>query len=177
MRFSNKLQPTGGIVQWGTSQSFQTGKNGAIITAMNLDNNIKVLFVAGFGPIVRDAEASQKLYRSVLGIPFKDEGDGYLVNQSLDGVKYFALWPLSQAAQNCFGTNSWPDDVPVPQAWIEFDVEDVEKATIELQSQGYHLLVNARKEPWGQVVSRFLGPEGLLIGVTFSPWMREKKVD
>jgi len=40
-------------------------------------------------------------------------------------------------------------------------------------SRGYLLLVAARKEPWGQVVTRFQEPEGLLVGVTHTPWMRE----
>ena len=87
-------------------------------------------------------------------------------------MKHLAVWPLSQAAESCFGTSDWPQDLPTPQAWIEFDVDDVEKATRELQSQGYRILVRARKEPWGQVVTRLLGPEGVLVGVTFTPWMR-----
>jgi hypothetical protein len=33
--------------------------------------NIKVLFIAGFGPIVREASASRKLYNQILGIGFK----------------------------------------------------------------------------------------------------------
>jgi hypothetical protein len=32
--------------------------------------------------------------------------------------------------------------------------------------------VDNRTEPWGQTVSRLLSPEGLLIGITFTPWMR-----
>lgn len=52
-------------------------------------------------------------------------------------------------------------------------MEDVQKSTDELKEQGYRLLVAARKEPWGQTVSRFLGPEGLLVGITHTPWMRE----
>ncbi len=137
--------------------------------------NIKVLFVAGFGPIVRDRDASRKLYVDALEIPFKEEKDGYLHTDDLKGVKSFALWPLSQAAQSCFGKDSWPADVPVPQAWLEFDVESVEKATKELESQGYRTLIKAKKEPWGQTVTRLLGPEGLLIGITFTPWMRSEK--
>lgn len=90
-------------------------------------------------------------------------------------MKHFALWPLSQAAQSCFGTDYWPNDVPIPQAWLEMDVEDVEAATEELKSQGYKLLVSARTEPWGQIVTRFLSPEGLLLGLTFTPWMRQAK--
>jgi len=69
----------------------------------------------------------------------------------------------------------WPKDVPAPQAWLEFDVESVEKATVELESQGYRMLVKNRKEPWGQTVSRFITPEGLLLGITFTPSMRNQK--
>jgi hypothetical protein len=36
-------------------------------------------------------------------------------------------------------------------------------------------LVSARKEPWGQIVTRLLSPEGILVGVTFTPLLREKK--
>jgi hypothetical protein len=34
------------------------------------------------------------------------------------------------------------------------------------------MLVKNKKEPWGQTVSRFIGPEGLLVGITFTPGMR-----
>ncbi len=64
--------------------------------------NIDVLFVAGFGPIVRDFEASKRLYRDVLGMPLR--GEDYLSSNEIDGVKEFALWPLSEAAESCFGT-------------------------------------------------------------------------
>jgi Glyoxalase-like domain len=137
--------------------------------------NIKIMFIAGFGPIVRDGVASRKLYSEILGIPFKEESGGYLHTEALQGARSFALWPLSQAARSCFGKDSWPDDIPAPQAWLEFDVDSVEKATAELESRGYRLLVKSKKEPWGQTVSRFIGPEGLLVGITFTPWMREEK--
>ena len=135
--------------------------------------NIKVLFIAGFGPIVRDTGESRKLYRDVLGIPFKEETDGYLHTEAVPGAKSFALWPLSQAALSCFGKNSWPENIAVPQAWLEFDVENLEEATAALESRGYRMLVRNKKEPWGQSVSRFLSPEGLLVGITFTPSMRE----
>jgi len=131
---------------------------------------IDVLFVAGFGPIVQDFDASKRLYKDVLGLPL--EGDDYLNTSRIDGVKEYALWPLSEAAESCFGTKAWPKDIPIPQAWLEFDVADVEAATRELEAQGYRLLVSARKEPWGQTVTRFLSPEGMLVGVTHTPWLR-----
>ena len=136
---------------------------------------LKVLFVAGYGPIVRDYEANRKLYSTALRLPFDEGPGGYLSTEKLDGVKHFGLWPLSEAARSCFGTDVWPTDLPIPQAGIEFDVEDVRIATEELASLGYRLLVSARKEPWGQTVTRFLSPDGLLIGVTETPWMRGKK--
>lgn len=135
--------------------------------------DLGVLFVAGFGPIVRDAAASRELYARALGIRFTEETGGYLHTEKLKGAKTFALWPLSDAARSCFGKDSWPDDVPVPQAWLEFDVDDVERATAELESRGYQMLVKNKREPWGQTVSRFLAPEGLLVGVTRTPSLRE----
>jgi catechol 2,3-dioxygenase-like lactoylglutathione lyase family enzyme len=136
---------------------------------------LKVLFIAGFGPIVSDTEESRRLYRDVLGIPFKEESDGYLHTEAVPGAKTFALWPLSQAAQSCFGKDSWPKHITTPQSWLEFDVESVEKATAVLESGGYRMLVKNRKEPWGQIVSRLISPEGLLVGITFTPLMREQK--
>jgi hypothetical protein len=137
--------------------------------------NIKVLFIAGFGPIVRDVGVSRKLYNQVLGIGFKEEDGDYLHTETLEGAKTFALWPLSQAAQSCFGRDSWPGQVPAPQAWLEFDVDNVEQATRELESQGHRMLIKNKKEPWGQTVSRFITPEGLLVGITFTPSMRAQK--
>jgi len=140
---------------------------------MKTPKNIEVLFVAGFGPIVRDAASSRKFYSKTLGLEFKEDASGYLYTGELGGVKHFALWPLAQAAESCFGTDQWPGNVAVPQAWIEFDVGDIEKATAELKSQGYELLVATRKEPWGQVVTRMLSPEGLLVSITHTPSMRK----
>ena len=78
---------------------------------MQAPEGIKVLFIAGFGPIDRDIAGSRKLYSDVLGIPFKEDSGGYLYTGVLQGAKHFALWPLAQAAQSCFGKDSWPDDI------------------------------------------------------------------
>ena len=134
----------------------------------------RALFIAGFGPIVRDADASRALYRDLLAIPFEDS-DGYLHTNRLRGAKSFGLWPLAHAAESCFGRAEWPKEVPAPQAWIEFDVADVAVASRALEERGYRLLVSARTEPWGQIVTRLLGPEGLLVGLTYTPWMRPKR--
>ena len=134
---------------------------------------MKVLFIAGFGPITSDVEQSRRLYEDALGITFKKEEGDYRHTEVVKGANTFAIWPLDQAAESCFGSSQWPDDVVRPQAWLEFDVEDVAEATHEMEERGYKLLVANRPEPWGQVVSRLLSPEGLLVGLTMTPWMRE----
>jgi catechol 2,3-dioxygenase-like lactoylglutathione lyase family enzyme len=132
---------------------------------------MKVLFVAGFGPIVRDMEASLRFYRGTLGLPLVEGAD--VSTEKVEGVKHFGLWPLADAAESCFGARDWPSNIAAPQAWIEFDVEDVAAAAEELRAKGYKLLVAPKTEPWGQTVARLLSPEGLLVGVTITPGLRE----
>jgi len=136
---------------------------------------MRILFIAGFGPIATDVGRSRRLYEQALGIAFKVEEGDYLHTEDVAGAKTFAVWPLAQAAESCFGTDQWPADIPVPQAWLEFDVDDIETATRELEERGFSLLVRTRTEPWGQIVSRLLSPEGLLVGITVTPWMRDQK--
>ena len=132
---------------------------------------MKVLFIAGFAAITPDASGSAALYRDALGLPL--EGDGYLSTEHVDGVKHLGVWPLDEAARSIFGATSWPDDVPVPQATIEFEVDDVAAAASELEQHDLVLLHGARTEPWGQTVARLLSPEGLVVGLTNTPWLRE----
>ena len=133
---------------------------------------MKVLFVAGVSAITPDAPKSAALYRDALGLPL--EGDEYLSTEHVEGAKHLGVWPLELAAQACFGTTRWPDEVPVPQATIEFEVDDVESAAAELEHADFVLLHGARTEPWGQTVARLLSPEGLIVGVCNTPWLHEQ---
>lgn len=135
---------------------------------------MKVSFVAGFGPIVRDPGASRAFWANDLGIDLEELGPDYWVSDKVDGVRHFGLWPLSQAAEATFGAERWPDDMPAPQAWMELDVESadaVAPAVAELAAAGHRVLREAHEEPWGQTTSRLLSPEGILIGITYTPWM------
>lgn len=135
---------------------------------------MKVLFVAGVTPIVRDRDASLEFYGEVLGLPLqKDDDNDYVATDTLDGLKHFGLWRLSEAAEACFGTSEWPADVPVPQATIEFDVDDVDAASEELRQAGYTLVHEPKTMPWGQRIVHVMSPENLLVGFTFTPWMRD----
>jgi catechol 2,3-dioxygenase-like lactoylglutathione lyase family enzyme len=136
-------------------------------------DDLRVLSVAGFGPITRNPDASRRLYGETLSIPLKEGEAGSFHTEDLNGVKHFALWPLSQVAESCFGRGSWPGNLHTPQAWIEFEVDDLEAATADLETQGYRILVRMKKELGGQIVTRFVGPEGLLVGITLTPRMRE----
>jgi catechol 2,3-dioxygenase-like lactoylglutathione lyase family enzyme len=133
---------------------------------------MNVRFVASFSPIVRDVEATHALYRDAIGVAFEGEVGDYLFTEKLDGVKHLGLWPLTEAAQACFGTPDWPADLMTPQASIEFEVDDVPAAAAELQAAGYTLVHEPRTEPWGQTIARVLDPNGLIVGVCVTPHLQ-----
>jgi catechol 2,3-dioxygenase-like lactoylglutathione lyase family enzyme len=131
---------------------------------------MEIEFIASFATITQDPAASRALYVDALGLPL--EGDDYLHSEDIAGSNHFGLWPLTQAAQACFGTAEWPDTTPVPQASIEFEVADapsVQLAADELRDKGYQMLHEARLEPWGQTVARLLSPEHLVVGISYAP--------
>ncbi len=134
-------------------------------------------FVPGFAPIVRDVEASRAFWVDGIGIEMGETAPGYWATDDLDGVKHFGLWPLSEAAEACFGTATWPADIPEPTVGLELDVESAEAvapAAAEMAARGYRLLVEPKVEPWGQTVARLLSPEGILVGIVYTPWMHPK---
>jgi hypothetical protein len=134
---------------------------------------VKFEFVAGFGPIVRD-RAESRIWWSSLGFDLHENAPDYWGTENVDGVKAFALWPLAHAAENTFGTTEWPADIPVPQAWIELDVttaDSVAEAQRELEANGHRLLRPTKTEEWGQTTCRLLSSEGLLVGISYTPWM------
>ena len=135
---------------------------------------MKVSFVAGFGPIVRDPATSREWWQEVTGMDLGEIAPDYYGTDDLPGVKAFAAWPLSQAAENTFGSVEWPADLPIPQAWIELDVESadaVAEAARELTANGHRLLRDVKTEEWKQTTCRLQSPEGLLVGISFTPWM------
>ncbi|MCF3178283.1 glyoxalase [Streptomyces sioyaensis] len=139
-----------------------------------------VLFLTSVAVVVADPPLSRKLFIEALGLPLEGEGNGYYSSGSVPGSKHFGLWPLSQAAQACFGTAQWPADRVVPQASIEFEVANAEAVTVagaELQRAGFELVHQARTEPWGQTVARLLTAEGLIVGLSYAPSLHEVQDD
>jgi catechol 2,3-dioxygenase-like lactoylglutathione lyase family enzyme len=126
--------------------------------------------------VVADPPLSRRLFIEALGLPLEGEGDGYYSSGNVPGSKHFGLWPLSQAAEACFGTTRWPGDRIVPQASIEFEVADAEAvaaAGAELERAGFELVHGARTEPWGQTVARLLTADGLIVGISYAPSLHE----
>ena len=140
------------------------------------NGGMDIACIAGFGPIGTVDSASHDFWAGALGIPIHENAPRYFHTEEVAGAKAFAIWPIDQAAEATFGTTEWPADRPVPQAWIEFDVvspEAVAPAVEELRAKGLEILVEAHEEPWGQTTSRLMSPEGLLVGVSYTPWMHE----
>jgi catechol 2,3-dioxygenase-like lactoylglutathione lyase family enzyme len=135
---------------------------------------MQVSFIAGFGPIAPSVDDSRGFWVDAIGLPLAELAPSYFHSEDVDGARAFAVWPLEQAAESVFGTPAWPAEHPVPQAWLELDVAtpaEVTDAVAELDAAGYRVLRGAAEEPWGQTTSRLLSPEGLLVGVTHTPWM------
>ena len=136
-----------------------------------------VQFIASVAVITADPVQSRRLYMDALGLPLQAaEGDDYFHSESIGGSKHFGVWPLTQAAQACFGTDTWPADRSIPQASVEFEVDDaraVQAAAEELRDGGYTLLHDARTEPWGQTVARLQTIEGLIVGISYAPSLHQ----
>ncbi|MGY1740023.1 MULTISPECIES: VOC family protein [unclassified Blastococcus] len=142
---------------------------------------MEILFVASVSVIAPDPPASRRLYVDALGLPLERlEGD-YWASEHVEGSRHFGVWPLSEAATACFGSAAWPAGRPVPQASVEFEVADAEAVAAgaeavaagaaELEAAGHALLHGARTEPWGQTVARLQSPEGLVVGLSYAPWL------
>jgi catechol 2,3-dioxygenase-like lactoylglutathione lyase family enzyme len=137
---------------------------------------MQIEFIASTAVITPDPGQSRRLYVDVLGLPLEaaQADDQYLHSERIEGSKHFGVWPLSQAAQACFGSPEWPADRPVPQASVEFEVADpdsVRAAGEELEAAGFTLLHPAREEPWGQTVARLQSLEGAIVGISYAPWL------
>jgi catechol 2,3-dioxygenase-like lactoylglutathione lyase family enzyme len=136
-----------------------------------------IQFIATLAVITPDAQKSRELFIDALGLPLEaSSGSDYVHSERIGGSKHFAIWPLSEAAQACFGTPDWPADRTVPQMSLEFEVRDadaVQSAAEELRQRGFTLLHDRREEPWGQTVARLQSQEGSIIGISFAPSLHD----
>jgi catechol 2,3-dioxygenase-like lactoylglutathione lyase family enzyme len=135
---------------------------------------VNVLFIASFAVITAEPSTSRTLYVDALGLPLTGDETGYYHSDNIDGAKHFGVWPLAEAAQACFGSPTWPADRRVPQASVEFEVDDeaaVAAAEKELVDGGFDLLHSTKTEPWGQTVARVQDGDGTIVGISYAPWL------
>ena len=137
---------------------------------------MRIEFIASVSLVTPDPARSRSLYLDALGLPLERLAGDYFASERIPGSKHFGVWPLSEAAQACFGTPDWPGDRSVPQVSIEFEVESADAVAVaaqELAGKGFELLHPARTEPWGQTVARTLSFEGAIIGLSYAPWLHD----
>ena len=140
---------------------------------------MEITSIAGFATITKQPDSSAALYLQTLGLPLEQQDD-YLFMDRFPGAHHFGVWPLTMAARSCFGQDEWPQNVPEPNATIEFELADaaaVAAAVEEMKAKGQDFIHEARTEPWGQTVARFISPEGVLIGLSYAPWLHEEKAE
>lgn len=133
---------------------------------------MQVESVTSVAVISADGPASRALYIDALGLPLKQLDGDYFASGDIDGCNHFGVWPIEQAAEACFGTSTWPDDLARPQVSVEFELASaaaVAGGAQELRSRGYEMLHDAKVEPWGQTVARLLSPEGAVVGLSYAP--------
>jgi hypothetical protein len=61
-------------------------------------------FIGSIAVITPDTSRTRSLYLDALGLSLETEPDGYLHSEDISGSRSFGVWPLTQAAQACFGT-------------------------------------------------------------------------
>jgi hypothetical protein len=82
---------------------------------------VNVQYLSTVAVIAPDPAASCELYLGAVGL-LEGRGNGCYHSEQIAGCKSFGIWPLTQAAEACFGTPRWPAERAVPHVSTEFDV-------------------------------------------------------
>ena len=128
--------------------------------------------VAGFGEVVEDVGVTAAFYRDVLGLEVEHENGSPYGTVTIPGVLHFGLWERRAAAEAMFGDASAAERVPLGFV-LGFEVDDVGRAAAAIAERGGTVVQEPKEEPWGQKVSRFLLPSGMIAEVSETPWARE----
>ena len=136
---------------------------------------MNILFITGFAVVAPDPPKSRELYVEALGLPLAAGGAGSTGTARKSPAAALRRLAASQAAEACFGTRVGPAELTVPQASVEFEVEDADAVAAAARSskRGFELLHPARQEPWGQTVARLLSSEGLIVGISYAPLLHD----
>ena len=126
--------------------------------------------VAGIAEIVGNLDEAVNFYRDVLGLKVEANNDRYAL-VSISGVIHFGLWSRAAAAEATFGDPAAIDRIPLGFT-LGLEVDSVEEASRNLASSSAKLAQSPKKEPWGQITSRFFSPSGALCEFSETPGAR-----
>jgi len=56
------------------------------------------------------------------------------------------------------------------------DAAAAEAAVQELKAKDEDFIHEVRTEPWRQITARFMSPEGVLVTLSYAPWLHEQEV-
>lgn len=127
--------------------------------------------LASVSEIVIDLEEAVRFYRDSLGLTVQHEPGSLYAQVDLGGVLHFGLWDRRAAAEAAFGDPAAAERVPLGFS-VGFEVDAVEPDRQALAERGAAIVQGTRREPWGQVTSRFLSPSGALCELAETPWAR-----
>lgn len=128
--------------------------------------------VAGIGEIVDDMDTAVKFYRDTLGLPVNYEQGSSYAEVEIPGILHFAIWSRAHAAETILGDSGAVDRIPLGFT-VGFEVDAVEPSSQTIKDSGWQIEQAPKKEPWGQVTSRFFSSSGALCEVSETPWARQ----
>ena len=123
--------------------------------------------VAGIAEIVENVNEAVTFYRDVLGLQVEPGNDRYAV-VTIPGVIHFGLWSRVAAAEATFGDPTAIDRIQLGFT-VGLEVDSVEAASENLGARGAKVAQAPKREPWGQMTSRFLSPSGALCELSETP--------
>ena len=126
--------------------------------------------IASIAEIVEDFEEAVRFYRDTLGLEVEVHHDGY-ANVAVSGILHFGIWSRGEAAQATFGSPDAVERIPLGFT-IGFEVDEVAGTEKRLSDSGIDVVQPIKTEPWGQITSRFLTPDGAFCEITETPWAR-----
>ena len=127
--------------------------------------------VAGIAEIVEDIEVAVRFYRQVLGLTVRYQGGSGYAEVDVPGILHFGIWSRAQAAQATFGDSEAAHRIPLGFT-IGFEVDEVAAASGAISAGGGVIEQPPKREPWGQITSRFFSPSGALCEVSETPEAR-----
>ena len=136
---------------------------------------MEIEFVASFAVITPDPATSRKLYLDALGLPLEG-ADGPRLHPHREHRRRQALRRLAARAGGggLLRRQDWPEDTPVPQAASSSrspSPEAVDAGGRRSCARPATSSCTRHARSRGARPSRGCSPEGLIVGISYAPWM------